>query len=342
HVPEHVGADLLVRQGAPADPAGQGRGRMGRVRAARLRAQRPRGHRRRGAGTRRLQRGRGDLHGRGLTVEVQRHGSRLRERFRRLLRRPPSDWAGPDLATEAVRSAAPPEAENRHEVVCLGQSADELDARLGSLAAAGHRLFLVSDHPAAKDAPLTMRERGQRLFEILLPDSDSADPFDALDRLRRDVSMGATVAVVKERAWLALAERLRAERGWRVLDLSTGAVGGLGEGAFAAALADAFPKISIVVVTFNNRELNRACLESVFARTEWPRLEVFAVDNGSTDGTPELLAELARTHANLRVIALPENRGFPAACNAGLAEATGDTLVLLNNDTIVTRGWVTA
>ncbi len=95
-------------------------------------------------------------------------------------------------------------------------------------------------------------------------------------------------------------------------------------------------------MTFNNRELNRACLESVFARTEWPRYEVLAVDNGSTDGTPELLAELARAHANLRVIALPENRGFPAACNAGLAAAGGDPLVLLNNDTVVTRGWLTA
>jgi len=154
--------------------------------------------------------------------------------------------------------------------------------------------------------------------------------------------MGATVAVVKDRAWLPLAERLRAERAWQVLDLSGGVTGSLGEAAFAEALRGAFPLISIVVVTFNNRELNRACLESVFARTEWPRYEVFAVDNGSTDGTPELLAELALAHANLRVIALPENRGFPAACNAGLAAAEGDTLVLLNNDTVVTRGWLTA
>ena len=187
-----------------------------------------------------------------------------------------------------------------------------------------------------------MRERGQRLFEVLLRDSDGADAFAALDWLRRDASMGATVAVVKDRAWLPLAERLREERGWRVLDLSAGGLGSLGEPAFAAALAGAFPKISIVVVTFNNRELNRACLESVFARTEWPRYEVIAVDNGSTDGTPALLEELARAHPNLRVIALPENRGFPGACNAGLAEASGDPLVLLNNDTVVTRGWLTA
>jgi GT2 family glycosyltransferase len=284
-----------------------------------------------------------------MDVEAERRGSGLRERLRRLLRRPPSDWAGPDAATEAVRAAPPPEAENRHEVVCLGQSADELDARLASLAAAGHRVFLVSapatERPAADTAdvphPHGLRQRGQHLFEVRLRDSDPASALEALDRLRRDEGLGATVAVVKDRAWLSLAERLRAERAWRILDL-LGDVGSLGEAAFAGALADAFPKISIVVVTFNNRELNRACLESVFARTEWPRYEVLAVDNGSTDGTPGLLAELARAHANLRVIALPENRGFPAACNAGLAEAAGDPLVLLNNDTVVTRGWLTS
>ncbi|HEY2797789.1 MAG TPA: glycosyltransferase family 2 protein [Thermoanaerobaculia bacterium] len=280
-----------------------------------------------------------------MVVEAERRRSGLRERLRRLLRRPPSDWAGPDPATEAVRRAPPPEAENRHEVVCLGQSADELDPRLASLAAAGHRVFLAragsdaDSGPAAEVAPYSLRERAPRLFEI--PLRNAGEGFESLDRLRRDQALGATVAVVKEREWLPLAERLRAERAWRVLDLS-GDVRSLGEAALATALADAFPKISIIVVTYNNRELNRACLESVFARTEWPRYEVLAVDNGSTDGTPELLAELARAHANLRVIALPENRGFPAACNAGLAEAAGDPLVLLNNDTLVTRGWLTS
>ena len=202
-----------------------------------------------------------------------------REILRRLLRRPPTDWAGPDPATEAVRRAASPEEENRHEVVCLGHTVDDFDARLASSAAAGHRLFLVSAGPAAQDAPYALHERGPRLFEVFL--RDSADAFDALDRLRRDASLGATVAVVKERAWLPLAERLRAERGWRVLDLSAGDGRSLGEAAFAEALADTFPKISIVLVTFNNRELNRACLESVFARTEWPRYEVLAVATAS-------------------------------------------------------------
>ena len=107
-------------------------------------------------------------------------------------------------------------------------------------------------------------------------------------------------------------------------------------------MANAFPRISVVVVTYDNRDLTRLCLESLFARTEWPSLEVLVVDNGSSDGTPEFLSELARRHGNLRVLALGENRGFPAACNVALAEASGDPLVLLNNDTVLTRGWLTA
>jgi GT2 family glycosyltransferase len=97
-----------------------------------------------------------------------------------------------------------------------------------------------------------------------------------------------------------------------------------------------------VIVTCNNRDVNRLCFESLFARTEWPNLEVLAIDNGSTDGTLELLDGFRRRHANLQVVALGQNAGFPAACNIGLARAAGDPVVLLNNDTVLTRGWLTA
>ena len=103
-----------------------------------------------------------------------------------------------------------------------------------------------------------------------------------------------------------------------------------------------FPKVSIVIVTYNNADLNRLCLESVFARTEWPQFEVIVVDNGSTDGTRALLRELESARKNLTVIANPTNRGFAAACNQGLEAASGNFLVLLNNDTVVARGWLTA
>ncbi len=105
-------------------------------------------------------------------------------------------------------------------------------------------------------------------------------------------------------------------------------------------VAAAFPKVSIVVVTYNNLDLTRQCLESVLTRTEWPNYELFVVDNGSTDGTPDYLWELASKDSRLRVICNPENRGFAAANNQALRLAEGDFLVLLNNDTVVPRGWL--
>jgi len=108
----------------------------------------------------------------------------------------------------------------------------------------------------------------------------------------------------------------------------------------APAVREAFQKASIIVVTYNNLELNRLCLESIYARTEWPNCEVIVVDNNSTDGTTEYLKEVEKNFTNLRVILNESNLGFAAANNIGLQQATGDYLVLLNNDTIVTRGWL--
>lgn len=105
-------------------------------------------------------------------------------------------------------------------------------------------------------------------------------------------------------------------------------------------VSECFPLASVLVVTYQNLHLTRPCLESVLAHTEWPRLEVVVVDNGSGDGTPDYLRTLAERHANVLVIANPDNRGFAAANNQALAVAEGEMLVLLNNDTVVPRGWL--
>ncbi len=108
----------------------------------------------------------------------------------------------------------------------------------------------------------------------------------------------------------------------------------------APAVAESFPLASVVVVTYNNLPLTGACLESVLARTAWPRFEVIVVDNGSSDGTPAYLEKLATADPRVQVILNPDNRGFAAANNQGLARAGGEYLVLLNNDTVVVRGWL--
>jgi GT2 family glycosyltransferase len=100
-------------------------------------------------------------------------------------------------------------------------------------------------------------------------------------------------------------------------------------------------QVSIVVVTFDNLVFNRLSLESVLANTDYPDFEVIVVDNGSTDGTAEYLRALSQV-PSVRVVFNESNRGFAAANNQGLALATGEVLVLLNNDTIVPPGWLTA
>lgn len=108
-------------------------------------------------------------------------------------------------------------------------------------------------------------------------------------------------------------------------------------------IADLYALVSIVIVTHNGLELTRMCFESLDRRTDWPRYEIVCVDNGSTDGTREWLAGEARRRSEaFRLIAFEENRGFAPAVNAGVAASRGEYVCLLNNDTVATRGWLSA
>jgi O-antigen biosynthesis protein len=92
---------------------------------------------------------------------------------------------------------------------------------------------------------------------------------------------------------------------------------------------------SIVIVTHNQVEYTRQCVDSIRLVTDEP-YELIVVDNGSTDGTVEFL----RAFPDVRVIVNDTNRGFPAAANQGMAVANGRQVLLLNNDVVVTTGWL--
>jgi GT2 family glycosyltransferase/glycosyltransferase involved in cell wall biosynthesis len=98
------------------------------------------------------------------------------------------------------------------------------------------------------------------------------------------------------------------------------------------------PRTSVIVVTYNNLALTRACLDSLERNRESPALEIIVVDNASSDGSAEFLTEWA-AGSGQTLILNTDNRGFAAANNQGLAVANGDYLALLNNDTQVTSGW---
>jgi GT2 family glycosyltransferase/glycosyltransferase involved in cell wall biosynthesis/SAM-dependent methyltransferase len=100
------------------------------------------------------------------------------------------------------------------------------------------------------------------------------------------------------------------------------------------------PKASLIILTFNNLKYTRMCLESIYAKTDEPSFELVLVDNASSDGTPQYLREFAETHANVRLVLNPLNQGFARGNNTGAAEASGEVLIFLNNDIVVTRGWL--
>jgi GT2 family glycosyltransferase len=110
---------------------------------------------------------------------------------------------------------------------------------------------------------------------------------------------------------------------------------------FSRQVQEPLPALaSIVVVSQNNLVYTRLCLESLLAHTDRPGYEVIVIDNGSDDGTCEYLRGLADRQREVRIIFNAHNHGFARATNQGLVKAQGQFLILLNNDTIVPRGWL--
>lgn len=156
---------------------------------------------------------------------------------------------------------------------------------------------------------------GDLLYTAATP-ADFVARLDAAVREDDPVLAARRMELARENTWAARAETLR------------------------GAIRGAHAKVSIVVVTYFNRELTRLCLDAIFRTTLHPHFEVIVVDNASTDGTPEMLEDYARRHDNLRAILNRTNLGFAAANNQGLRAAAGSAFVLLNNDTVPARGWL--
>lgn len=98
------------------------------------------------------------------------------------------------------------------------------------------------------------------------------------------------------------------------------------------------PTVSVVIPNWNGAPHLPTCLASLRSQSLTP-LETLLVDNGSTDGSRELVA---RDFPEITILPLPSNRGFAAAVNHGIRTARGTFVALLNNDTELDRDWLLA
>ncbi len=90
--------------------------------------------------------------------------------------------------------------------------------------------------------------------------------------------------------------------------------------------------LSIVIVSYNGRDYLRRCLRSLLGHTKGVRYEVIVVDNASLDGSAEMVVT---EFPQVSLIARPANAGFAAAANQGIRIASGDAVLLLNPDTVM-------
>lgn len=98
------------------------------------------------------------------------------------------------------------------------------------------------------------------------------------------------------------------------------------------AMAEPLPDLSIVIVSWNTRQLLRECLESILGRPQGIACEVIVVDNASADGSADMVASDFPAAVLVRN---PENSGFAKGSNLGLARSRGRHVLLLNTDTRV-------
>jgi len=102
-----------------------------------------------------------------------------------------------------------------------------------------------------------------------------------------------------------------------------------------------FPKISICIVTYNRVDLLRACVESIYAKTSYANYDILIYSNGCSDGTVEYLKSLESSNDNVQVVYSDKNEVFVIPNNKLMRMADSNDVVLLNNDVVVKRDWLT-
>lgn len=93
--------------------------------------------------------------------------------------------------------------------------------------------------------------------------------------------------------------------------------------------------LSIIIISYNTREMTLACLQSIFQQTSGISFEVIVLDNDSQDNSAE---EIAAAFPQVKMLAHKENLGFAGGNNLAAKEAKGEYILLINPDTVVLDG----
>lgn len=96
------------------------------------------------------------------------------------------------------------------------------------------------------------------------------------------------------------------------------------------------PLVSLVVLTWNGKAYLEKCLQSLMS-LRYPNYEVIVVDNGSSDGSPNMVK---RNFQKVKLIVNKRNLGFAKGNNIGIKASSGDLIVLLNNDVVADPFWL--
>ncbi|WP_333804621.1 glycosyltransferase [Sulfurospirillum sp.] len=98
---------------------------------------------------------------------------------------------------------------------------------------------------------------------------------------------------------------------------------------------------SIVVLTYNQLEdCTKSCIKSIYEYTDKEQFELIIVDNDSQDGTKEYLKSIESKYPNIKVLLNDINKGYAGGNNDGIKASNGEYVILLNNDTLVSEGWL--
>ncbi len=102
-----------------------------------------------------------------------------------------------------------------------------------------------------------------------------------------------------------------------------------------------FPRVSVITLSYNQKHFTEDFIESYLNRSFYPNSELIIVDNASEKETVDFLKSVEREkNDDIKIIFNNRNFGFAGGNNIGMKKAQGEYIILINNDTKVTPGWI--